>query len=55
MTKEKATRIGVVGITRKHGYCKFVSRITGEKAFIAAGSRRELRYEAILSTGATSI
>ena len=52
VTKEKTARIGIVGITRKHGYCKFASRITGEKAVIA-GEGRRLRYEAIL-TSATS-
>lgn len=47
VTKEKAADVGIVGVTRKHGYCKFASRITGEKAFIVAGSRHGLKYEAI--------
>lgn len=54
-TEEKAAGIGTEGVTRKHGYCKFASRITEEKAFIAAQNRHELRYEAILSASATFI
>lgn len=44
VTEEKAAEVGIVGVTRKHGYCKFASRITGEKAFIAVESRYGLRY-----------
>jgi len=43
VTKEKTVRIGIVEITRKHGYCKFASRITEEKAVIAGEQVVEIR------------
>ena len=46
VTKEKTARIGILGITRKHGYCKFASRITGEKAVIAGEQAVEIRGDA---------